>query len=99
MTAGQHNISELGGPADRGEHMLDQFSFKSLIEIVFRRKRVIVLCAVIVGLLAVMGAMVMPEAYESSTLILVSGDEVLNPLVRWQTAVNLTVSDRLSACA
>jgi len=97
MTEGEDHKSLLGGPAERAEHLLDQFSVKYLIEIVFRRKRVIMLCAVIVGMLAGVGSVLMPEAYKSSTLILVASDDVLNPLVRWQTAVSLSVSDRLGS--
>lgn len=72
-----------------------KFSLKYLLEILFRRKRVVVLPLLLATGVAALAASLTPKSYKSSTSILLGRDEVLNPLVRWQTAVSLGVTDYL----
>ncbi len=72
-----------------------RFSLRYLLEILFRRKRVIVLPVLLATGVAALAASLTPKSYKSSTSILLGRDEVLNPLVRWQTAVSLGVTDYL----
>ena len=72
-----------------------RFSLKYVLEILFRRKRTIILPTILASGLAFMGAMLMPKSYSSSNLILLGKDEVLNPLVKWQTAVSIGLQDHL----
>jgi succinoglycan biosynthesis transport protein ExoP len=72
-----------------------RFSLKYLLEILFRRKRTVILPCLLATALACGGAMLMPKTYMSSTSILLGKDDVLNPLVKWQTAISLGVSDYL----
>jgi len=74
-----------------------KFSLKYVLEILFRRKRTVILPCLFATLMAVGGALVMPKKYESSTSILLGKDDVLNPLVKWQTAVSLGLSDYLAS--
>lgn len=72
-----------------------RFSLNYLLEILFRRKRTIILPVLVATALAAVGASFTPKSYKSSTSILLGKDEVLNPLVKWQTAVSLGVTDYL----
>ena len=83
-------------PARASEEVFRRFSLKYLVEIVFRRKWVLITCLLLVTVLAVLGGQLISKSYESTTTILVKKEEVLNPLVRWQTAVSLAIEDRLS---
>jgi polysaccharide chain length determinant protein (PEP-CTERM system associated) len=72
-----------------------KFSLYYLLEILFRRKRTIILPVIVATGLAAVGAALTPKSYKSSTSILLGKGEVLNPLVKWQTAVSLGVTDYL----
>lgn len=72
-----------------------KFSLRYVLEIFFRRKRQITIPVLLVTALAAAGSRMMPKVYESGTTILLGRDEVLNPLVRWQTAVSLSAFDYL----
>ncbi len=87
---------ETVNPRKRYEDVLGMFSLKYLFEIIFRRKRTIILPTILVTALAVGGSFLIPKAYMSSTTILVQNEEILNPLVRWEAAVSLSVSDKLA---
>lgn len=79
--------------ARRADMVYQRFSLKYVLEILFRRKRTLILPTILVSAIASTAAMLMPKTYVSSTSILLGKDEVLNPLVRWQTAVQLSVTD------
>jgi len=74
-----------------------RFSLRYVLEILFRRKRTVVLPMLLTTALTALGAMFMPKTYESSTSILLGKDEVLNPLVKWDTAVSMGVLDHLAS--
>ena len=93
---GKGKIEETVNPRKRYEDVLGMFSLKYLFEIIFRRKRIIVLPTILVAALSAGGSFLIPKAYMSSTTILVQNEEILNPLVRWEAAVSLSVSDKLS---
>jgi len=73
------------------------FSLRYLLEILFRRKRVFLLPLVLTPLFAVLISLVIKPQYISSTTILLGKDEILNPLVRYETAVAMTDTNRLGA--
>ena len=58
-----------------------RFSLNYLLEILFRRKRTIILQGIVATGLATVGASFTPKSYTSSTSILLGKDEVLNPLL------------------
>lgn len=72
-----------------------RFSARYLLEILFRRKRTVVLPVLIVTAMAAVGTQLVPKKYDSGTTILLGQDEVLNPLVKWQTAVSLSIFDEM----
>jgi uncharacterized protein involved in exopolysaccharide biosynthesis len=66
------------------------------IKQMFRRRRwFLTLPPFFVTILCVIGAYTMAKKYESNTTIWVQSDEILNPLVSYQMAVQLASSDRL----
>lgn len=74
---------------------LGDFSVKYLVEIFFRRKRLFLVPVLIVPVLTILGNFLIAPVYMSTTTILLEQKEILNPLVRYQTAVTLTDFDRL----
>jgi polysaccharide chain length determinant protein (PEP-CTERM system associated) len=72
------------------------FSIKYFVEILFRRKRIFMIPVVLVPILSVILCYMAPEMYMSTTTILLGKQDILNPLVRFQTAVALTDYNRLS---
>lgn len=72
------------------------FSVKYFVEILFRRKRIFMIPVVLVPILSVILSYMAPEMYMSTTTMLLKKQDILNPLVRFQTAVALTEYDRLS---
>ena len=72
------------------------FSVKYLIEVIFRRKCILSIPLVLVPLLSIIFSYTIPEIYMSTTTILLEKQDILNPLVRFQTAVALAEYDRLS---
>jgi len=79
----------------RYEEVFGLFSFKYLISIVFRRKRFLILPTILVAAAATAGTFTMDKSYKSGTTILVNDEEILNPLVKWEAAVSMTIGDRL----
>jgi len=80
---------------DAGRKPLGDFSVKYLVEILFRRKRLFLVPVLLVPVLAVAASFLIAPEYMSTTTILLEQKEILNPLVRYQTAVSLTDFDRL----
>ena len=72
-----------------------QFSIGDLKLFVSRRKKYLIFPPLVVTLICVLGAYMLPKKFESSTTIWVQPDEILNPLVSYQMAVQLTSADRL----
>jgi len=83
------------GLGQRYEQVFGIFSVKYVLSIIFRRKRFLVLPTVVVAALAGGGSFLIPKSYKSGTTILVQDEGLLNPLVKWEAAVSLTISDRL----
>ncbi len=77
------------------EEVFGLFSFKYLISIVFRRKRFLILPTLLVAAAATASTFMMEKNYKSGTTILVNDEEILNPLVKWEAAVSMTIDDRL----
>jgi len=76
-----------------------QVKFREILAIYRRRKRFFFIPVVVITLLSIAGAFMMSNKYESSTTILVSRDEILNPLMAYQMAVTMATEDRLSTFA
>lgn len=66
-----------------------------VLDVVRRRKRVLVASVIAVTVCSALGAFLLPQKFESSTTILVQRDEVLNPLVSFTMAVTMASEDRL----
>lgn len=62
-----------------------------------RRKKVLILCPLLVLGLSLAAAFWLPNKYKSSITILVEKDETLNPMVRYNLAVALASEDRLKS--
>ncbi|MEI6153187.1 MAG: Wzz/FepE/Etk N-terminal domain-containing protein, partial [Deltaproteobacteria bacterium] len=73
------------------------FSLHYLLEIFFRRKRVFLLVLILTPMLAILISFLMKNEYMSSTTILLGKDEILNPLVRYETAVAMADTNRLGS--
>lgn len=72
-----------------------QFSIRDLRHFISRRKKYLIIPPIVVTALCVVGAYMLPKRFESTTTIWVQPDEILNPLVNYQMAVQLASSDRL----
>jgi len=72
-----------------------QISIGDLELFVSRRKKYLIFPPLVVTLICVLGAYMLPKKFESTTTIWVQPDEILNPLVSYQMAVQLTSADRL----
>jgi uncharacterized protein involved in exopolysaccharide biosynthesis/Mrp family chromosome partitioning ATPase len=73
------------------------FSLRYLLEVFFRRKRVFVMALILTPMLAVAISLLIKNEYMSSTTILLGKEEILNPLVRYETAVAMTDTNRLGS--
>ena len=73
------------------------FSLRYLLEILFRRKRLLVLPMVLTPLLALLFSLAVKPKYMSTTTILLGKEDILNPLVRYDTAVAMTDYNRLGS--
>ena len=72
-----------------------QFSIYEVRSFLRRRRKYLIIPPVIVLLVCIVGANLLPKKFESTTTIWVQPDEILNPLVSYQMAVELASSDRL----
>jgi polysaccharide chain length determinant protein (PEP-CTERM system associated) len=73
------------------------FSLCYLLEVLFRRKWVLALPVLLLPIMAFSVTFLMPSSYMSSSTILLGKGEILNPLVRFETAVSITDWNRLSS--
>ncbi len=71
------------------------FSLRALLEVVFRRKSTLLIPLVLVPVLTIGLSYLLPEQYMSTTTILINRSGILNPLVRFETAVSLQNWDEL----
>lgn len=62
-----------------------------------RRKKILILCPLLILGLSITAAYMLPSEYKSSITILVQKDETLNPMVRYNLAVALASEDRLKS--
>ncbi len=74
-----------------------EFSLRYLLEVVFRRKRVLLAVVVATPLLSLLVSLLIRPSYMSTTTILLGKEEILNPLVRFDMAVTMTDYNRLSS--
>jgi polysaccharide biosynthesis transport protein len=80
-----------------GTPVAGDFSLRYLLEILFRRKRVFLLPLILTPLFAVLISFLIRAEYMSSTTILLGKEDILNPLVRYETAVAMTDTNRLGS--
>ncbi|MEI8243454.1 MAG: hypothetical protein WCI17_09335, partial [bacterium] len=73
------------------------FSLRYLCEIVFRRKRTLLLTMVFTPILCILASQFIKSMYMSSITILLGKNEILNPLVRFDMAVSMTEMNRLGS--
>jgi succinoglycan biosynthesis transport protein ExoP len=72
-----------------------RFTVGDIKRVIRQRKWLIITPFVIVSIASVLGALLLPRKYESTTTIWVQRDAILNPLVTYQMAVTLASVDRL----
>ena len=73
------------------------FSVRYLLEILFRRKRLFIVPMLLTPVLAFLLSYAIKPSYMSSTTILMGKEDILNPLVRYDTAVSMTDWNRLGS--
>ena len=80
-----------------GTPVAGDFSLRYLLEILFRRKRIFLLPLILTPMFAMLISLLIKAEYMSSTTILLGKEEILNPLVRYETAVAMTDTNRLGS--
>ena len=84
--------------AGAGEPKLaGDFSVRYLLEILFRRKRLFIVPLLLTPLLAFLLSYAIKPSFMSQTTILMGKEDILNPLVRYDTAVTMTDWNRLGS--
>ncbi len=73
------------------------FSLRYLLETVFRRKRLFLVVLILTPILSLLASLIVKPSYMSSTTILLGKEDILNPLVRYETAVAMTDYNRLGS--
>ena len=73
------------------------FSLRYLLETVFRRKRLFLVVLILTPILSLLASLIVKPSYMSSTTILLGKEDILNPLVRYDTAVAMTDYNRLGS--
>jgi polysaccharide chain length determinant protein (PEP-CTERM system associated) len=73
------------------------FSLCYLLEVLFRRKWILGLPILLLPIMAISVTFMMQASYMSSSTILLGKGEILNPLVRFETAVSIADWNRLSS--
>ena len=71
------------------------FGLRYLVEVLFRRKRMLLIPIVCTPLLAILLSYTITPSYMSTTTIILGKAEILNPLVRYDTSVQMAEYDRL----
>ncbi len=72
-----------------------QLSLSMIKRVARRRVALLIRPPIVVTAVCILGAFMLPRKYESSTTIWAQPDEILNPLVNYQMAVQLASGDRL----
>mgnify|MGYP006280963531 CR=1 FL=1 len=72
------------------------FSARGIAEVFFRYKHIMVIPMIMVPLFSVLFSFMVPERYMSTTTILVDRSGILNPLVRFETAVSIQNWDEIA---
>jgi len=75
--------------------MQNTLTIRDVKQFAGRRLKYLVIPPLVVTIICTAGALLLPKKFESSTTIWVQPDEILNPLVSYQMAVQLASSDRL----
>lgn len=84
--------------AGAGEPKLaGDFSVRYLLEILFRRKRLFIIPLLLTPVLAFLLSYTIKPTFMSTTTILMGKEDILNPLVRYDTAVAMTDWNRLGS--
>ena len=73
------------------------FSIRYLCEIVFRRKRILLVTMFFTPVLCILSSLFIKSAYMSSITILLGKNDILNPLVSFDMAVQMTENNRLGS--
>ena len=73
------------------------FDFRYLAEILFRRKRIFLVPLILTPVLSLVISLLIKPSYMSTTTILLGKEDILNPLVRYETAVAMTDYNRLGS--
>ena len=85
----------VGGPGE--PKLAGEFSLRYLLEILFRRKRLFIVPMLLTPILAFLLSYAIKPSYMSTTTILLGKEDILNPLVRYDTAVAMTDYNRLGS--
>ena len=72
-----------------------QFSFQEIKSLFRRRRMFFILPIIVVTGLSIIGALLLPNKYESSTTILVQRDQIVNPILGYEIAATMQSEDRL----
>ncbi|MEI7437537.1 MAG: Wzz/FepE/Etk N-terminal domain-containing protein, partial [bacterium] len=86
----QSAIHGTGDPKVAGD-----FGLRYLMEVLFRRKRMLLIPILCTPFLAVLLSYTVKPSYMSTTTIILGKAEILNPLVRYDTSVQMAEYDRL----
>ncbi len=82
---------------EKKSFIVGDFSIRYMLEILFRRKRQFIIPFIIIPPLSILLAFMLKPQYMSTTTILLGKTDILNPLVKYDTAVTMSDNDRLSA--
>lgn len=72
-----------------------QFTIDEFTSMLRRRKLAFILPALLIVTVCVLGAFMLPKQYESSTTILMQGNQTLNPLLNYRLALEMQPDDKL----
>ncbi|MCF7849223.1 MAG: hypothetical protein K9M45_10250 [Kiritimatiellales bacterium] len=75
---------------------LGDFNIYYFLEVFFRRKRLFVIPCILIPVLSIALSLIIPPSYMATSTIMQSRSNILNPLVKFDTAVTLADPDGLS---
>ena len=84
-------------PSAPEPRLVGDFSLRYLLEVLFRRKRIFLVPLILVPVLSLIVSLLVKPSYMSTTTILLGKEDILNPLVRYETAVAMTDNNRLGS--
>ena len=94
---GSQNSRRVQSPSVPETGIAGDFNLRYLLEVLFRRKRALLLPMVLTPLLSILIGLLIRPSYMSTTTILLGKNEILNPLVRFDMAVSMTDWNRLGS--